>query len=558
MAGKTLTGALVACVVGLASAPSAWGGRYHVYTCRTPSGHSAPTDGWSGSKTGAVSFDYTEDTCGRGGALIAALGDGAPHPVNTEATWKFSPPTGAMLAGATLWRAGDTAGGVSSNSFYELLLAGPQETAFFSQCAAEFKCAGVGDFARPLSTTNLVVVPAAHLGANLFVTAFCGGISNFECQGGVGDASGYAAVVYLYAADLVVEENGQPSVASVSGELASAGAVSGTSDIAFTAADSGAGVYKAVFAVDGQVVQATVPNENGGRCRDVGETADGLAAFLYTQPCPASVSADVSFDTTALSNGAHHLVVSVIDAAGNAAPVLDRQITVANPVAAIHVPRGAVNGTNASEQATLTARWKSTAKIRATTGYGRPPAILGRLIDQTGRAIAGASIDVTITPAYAGARLVAIAGPRTGPDGSFTVQLPRGISSSSLRIAYRSHVDDPLPVATRTLSLAVRAGIALSVSPHTTSVGQSIFFRGRLLGGSIPAGGKQLVLEARSPGSGWIEFRVIRTDRRGRFRSSYRFKFAGPASYSFRAVSNSEADYPFATGASSVVGVRER
>ncbi|HEY2141471.1 MAG TPA: hypothetical protein VGG98_05370 [Solirubrobacteraceae bacterium] len=378
-----------------------------------------------------------------------------------------------------------------------------------------------------------------------------------SCQGGIGDANGYAAVVYLYAADLVVEESGQPTAGNVSGELASAAAVRGTSDIAFTAADSGAGVYEAVFAVDGRVVQATVPNKNGGRCQDAGETADGLAAFLYTQPCPASVSADVPFDTTALSNGAHHLVVSVIDAAGNAAPVLDRQITVANPVAAIVVSRGAVNGMNASEQATLTARWKSTAKIRAMTGYGHPPAILGRLNDPAGRPIAGALIDVTATPPDAGARPVPIAAPRTGSDGSFTVQPPRGISSSSLRIAYRSHVGDPLPVATRTLSLTVRAGIALSVSPHTTSVGESIFFHGRLLGGPIPPGGKQLVLEARSPGSGWIEFKVITTDRRGRFRSSYRFKFPGPASYSFRAMSNSEADYPFATGASNVVGVRE-
>ena len=63
---------------------------------------------------------------------------------------------------------------------------------------------------------------------------------------------------------------------------------------------------------------------NGGRCQDVGQTTDGLAAFLYVQPCVQSVSADVPFDTTKVANGAHHLVVSVIDAAGNAAPVLDR------------------------------------------------------------------------------------------------------------------------------------------------------------------------------------------------------------------------------------------
>ena len=46
---------------------------------------------------------------------------------------------------------------------------------------------------------------------------------------------------------------------------------------------------------------------------------------------PGDVSVDVPFDTTRVSDGAHHLVVSVIDAAGNSAPVLDREITVANP-----------------------------------------------------------------------------------------------------------------------------------------------------------------------------------------------------------------------------------
>ena len=103
--------------------------------------------------------------------------------------------------------------------------------------------------------------------------------------------------------------------------------------------------------------------------------------------------------------------------------------------------------------------------------------------------------------------------PRTGPDGRFSVRLPGGVSSRTLRLAYRSQIGDALPVATRTLTLSVRAGIALSVSPRVTGVGQSIFFRGRLLGGPDPPGGKQLVLEARSPGSSWIEFKVIRATR---------------------------------------------
>src|SRR6202023_819136 len=102
------------------------------------------------------------------------------------------------------------------------------------------------------------------------------------------------------------------------------------------------------------------------------------------------------------------------------------------------------------------------------------------------------------------------------------------------------------------------AGIALSVSPRVASIGRSIFFKGRLLARPVPPRGKQLVLEARSPGSPWIEFKVVRTDARGRFRAAYRFKFAGPADYRFRARSEAESDFPFAGGASNVVAVHER
>jgi hypothetical protein len=115
-----------------------------------------------------------------------------------------------------------------------------------------------------------------------------------------------------------------------------------------------------------------------------------------------------------------------------------------------------------------------------------------------------------------------------------------------------------VPAATSTLTLNVRAGLSLSISPRISGVGQSIHFRGRLLGGGVPSGGKSLVLEARSPGGPWIEFNVVRTDARGRYRARYRFKFAGPADYQFRVLCEAESDYPFATGASRVVGVHER
>jgi hypothetical protein len=285
----------------------------------------------------------------------------------------------------------------------------------------------------------------------------------------------------------------------------------------------------------------------------VGQTTDGLPAFLYLQPCPASVSADMGFDTTKVSDGTHHLVVSVIDPAGNSAPVLDREITVDNP----GVP-GPANGTNASAAASLEVGWKDTRGKRLTSRFGRQQTVVGRLTASDGQPIGGADVGLQVVPAYGGARAVTLPNLLTAPDGTFALRLPGGVSSRTLRFSYFSHLGETLPVATSTLALVVHAGIALSVAPRTASVGRSIFFRGRLLAGPVPHEGKQLVLEARSPGGPWLEFDVVRSGVRGRFHASYRFKFPGPAEYQFRVLSEPESDYPFAAGASDVVSVRER
>jgi hypothetical protein len=454
-----------------------------------------------------------------------------------------------------LWRAGYLHGEVNEKATYEFWLAGPLDTDIIEECVYGKGCPGQG-LAQPFFNTNLVMLPTANLGSHLYMNVSCEGDPGNECMADAGDANGFMAVVYLYAADITLEQAAGPSATNVGGELATASSVKGTSDVQFDATDPGAGVYEAVFTVDGQVVGSTALDENGGRCKDVGE--GGETAFFYLQPCEQSLSADVGLDTTKLSNGTHHLVVSVLDAAGNSAPVLDRTITVANqPPPAPDTP-GPANGTNASSQATLTASWHGTSKARIASSYGHAPGIAGRLTGPGGVPIAGAQIDLLDTPAYSGAKPLALASPRTAANGGFTVRLPHGVASGRLTLAYRAHLDSEPPAATRTLSLSVRAGIALRVAPRTTSVGRTIRFTGQLDGAPIPLGGKQLVLEARSPGSGWIEFDVIRTTARGRFHSTYRFKFPGPAAYRFRVVSNAEADFPFATGASNTVGVYER
>ena len=196
------------------------------------------------------------------------------------------------MLGATLWRAADADGGEGVNATYETWLAAPSEESVFDACVYQAGCVtGKGEQSQPLSAANRLVVPAADLGAHLYLNAACeGGFSRLECPAAAGDAHGYAAAVYLYAADILLEQSAGPMADNVAGELATAPVVSGTSDVTFSASDPGSGVWEVTFSIDGKVVQSTVPNENGGRCRDVGQSTDGLAAFLYLQPCLPSES----------------------------------------------------------------------------------------------------------------------------------------------------------------------------------------------------------------------------------------------------------------------------
>ena len=570
-------GVLCALAIGAGGAQA---GKYHVYSCRTPNGGVAPVDGWTEAKSGIT--DSTQDTCATGGALIAALSDGATHEVESDhATWTFGALAETTIAAAKLWRAGDADGGWATNATYEFWLAGPEnkdvEADAIDQCIAEFGCpTGVGNTGTVKSSSNLVTVLPENLGTHLFMNVSCGGSPKFVCPSGKGDPNSYAAVVYLYAADLTLEQSSQPTVSNVEGELATAPTLTGMADLSLHAADSGSGVYQAVFTIDGLEAGRTVPDTNGGHCRNVGQTTDGLPAFLYLQPCAPALTADLPFDTTALADGTHHLVVSVTNASGNSTVALDRKITVLNhpsspgqgpPTTGKNDPylspnpasqsRGA-NGTNASAGANLQVRWSTTARASLAAAYGHAQTVFGRLTAPGGAAIGEASVQVLSTPSFQGAKTVALVTARTAADGRFRVRLPVSTPSSRLTFAYSSHPPQPVPDVTATLALAVAARLTLNVTPRTSHAGGTIVFTGTLLGAPLPPGGKQLVLEARTPAGPWRQFQVLSTAAHGRYHARYRFRLAGPITYQFRAVSPKEADFPYATGSSNLVPVHER
>jgi hypothetical protein len=393
------------------------------------------------------------------------------------------------------------------------------------------------------------------------------------------------AVPALSDITLTLEDNTPPVIKSASGPLATAAAdkstVAGSQTLSFTASDADSGVRSATLTLTPQDGETPYTH-----------TFDFAAKCSYDSwnACPLTESvSEFALNTATLKDDSYTVSLTVTDAAGNTASDSLGTITTAGPPANPNAPagpaigpgspaadRGPLNGTNASDQATLTAGWlsttkpsttkpsttrpsttkPSTAQATRTSRYGATERVTGYLTTTTGQPISGAALDVSATPAEQGAKTVSLAGVRTGPTGDWTVTLPKSISSSVLRFAYRSHVDDTIPVATVTLTLRVHAGIRLRIAPRVTSAGHAIHFSGVLAGAPIPPGGKQLVLEASSGGE-WIQFDTVSTNAKGGYRASYRFKFPGPVTYRFRVVSRYEADFPYLDGASNTVTVHE-
>jgi hypothetical protein len=550
----------------LAWAPAARAGEWTQVTCTQPDGEPAPFEGWESTNNGGIGSGPI-NTCERPGGALTAFDSSSGEEETPYAgpMWTYTAPEGSKIAGGALKASLLTPQG-------QAYVATPQNSSASSadvlvNCQYNIEPCGS-------SGTGVMTVSIEHVGGTqLFMAAFCVAPTEGAHKCPVGSGGGVNAEISLYAADVELQNSSTPAGTDFAGSLLAPNA-SGTADLTFNAQDpEGPGVYRVIVDVDGTAVYQGTPESNGGRCASIGVDTNGVSEFLYAQPCKRSVAVDVPVNTTKLSNGSHQLKVIVQDAAGNSSTVYAGTISVANSsgtgatggggAAAQIGPgsllalRGPANGANASDQAKLTARWRGTAKSTRTSRYGQADRVTGRLVTSTGQPISGALLDVSATPAAQGAKSASLASVRTGPMGAWNLTLPRSVSSSTVRFAYRSHVDDTIPVATATLTLRIHAGIDLQIVPRVTSVGHTIVFTGTLHGTPIPPGGKQLVLEASSGGE-WVQFRTIATTAKGRYRASYRFKFPGPITYRFRVYAPHEADFPFLEGTSNVVSVYER
>jgi hypothetical protein len=224
------------------------------------------------------------------------------------------------------------------------------------------------------------------------------------------------------------------------------------------------------------------------------------------------------------------------------------------------VTRGAPNGDRPSDDARLTAGFGSTGSAILTTAFGTRAVVRGKLVDGRGAPIGNARVELMSRNASPGSPLLDKGGARTRADGTWTMVMPKDVSSRTLSFRYRSHLGDSNPTAEVALTLRVRAAVGLKVTPRVASSRGGIVITGRLLGAPLPARGKLVELQARGKGGGrWITFRTVRSDARGRYRVRYKFRnTVGPVTYVFRARAREEAAYPFLTGVSRVVAVRVR
>ena len=509
----------------------------------------ANTEGWQAGTTGGYPSGYFSiNTCSdlHGSLLLRDEGT-----LDTQAdsgpTYIYKAPANSTIAGGVLE--------VSATTFPE----GYADITSTPGSSTIYTCTGCQH--SPIEPSPLPESTSGSTG--LLASAIC-----LRPEGKACSNHNTNAELAITSATIVLHHESTPTGSGFGGSLLE-DPTSGNANLAFTAQEeNGPGVYRVSALLDGQVLWAATPNLNDGECVAYG-SYHGALNFRWRQPCPQETAANIEIPTASIANGQHQLKVEVEDAAGNTSVVYEHAITIANdPAAVLGVTapvRGPANGTPASESAILTAQWKGKSgksgkesANRLTSAYGRSHVVTGKLTNTSGTPIVDALIEANQKPSSLGAIASSLASTHTATDGSFMIHVPSG-ASSSIQLVYRSHLGDAQPAATQTLTLQVPASIHLEVSPHVTSVGRTIILSGKLAG-PIPPGGKQVLFEAHAVGGGgsWIEFHNATVDAHGHFRATHRFTFPGPAHYQFRVVCVREADFPFLTGISNVVHVRER
>lgn len=348
----------------------------------------------------------------------------------------------------------------------------------------------------------------------------------------------------LYGARVIVNDPVLPTVAVEASGLLAGGQRNGSDPVTVTASDN-AGIKRV------EIVDVTgTPRMVGTESYDGGLTDKQTGcSFRHERPCPNL--ADETVVSSSLEAGRRILRVRVIDAAENVVEQGPYSVDVITPS-----NRGAFNGSDATDDAGLTARFTRGSKSRRTVGFNDRVRISGRLLNSAGRPIRDARVNIFTRNISQGARFVERTSAITGRDGVYIATVSAG-ASRLVQVGWRSHVNDGRFQEAAYVTLKARASARLSASPRRVGLGRTVILSGRVRG-TLPRRGVALIFQGRGNGKSYSTFADGRASRTGRFRVHYRFRAGGSRgrTFVFRVKLRRDAGFPYEQGYSNRVRVR--
>jgi hypothetical protein len=309
--------------------------------------------------------------------------------------------------------------------------------------------------------------------------------------------------------------------------------------------------FRATDPADPTLVAADATDEQGGIAR--AQISIRRSTVETWTALPTTIQAGrvtARLDDETLRAGTYVLTVYAVDAAGNERTSSTRTD---GQSATLTMPIRLQTALRAGKRVRHGRR--TSLRQRVHLRYGHGSVLHGRLTTQDGNPLQDASVLVSSQSRKTGAAVRAVASLKTSRTGRFSFRIRPGVSRT-VRVRY-----DGTPTirsATRTVTVLVEARSSIAADDHHLVNGESVHFRGRLRGQTIPQTGKLVELQVKTRGH-WRTFATTTSTAHGRWTYEYRFDGTrGNQKYLFRARIPREATYPFEPGHSPTTTVHVR
>ena len=540
---------IAAAVVLVALPHAAAAGQYRVHAC-TAAGKAWDNRSWGLAAAPAPAGIGVDAACPGADYMRLAVAANKTTPNNTVASLQFTAAPGTRIAdfGLTRRLVFNNPAVDGHHRYYALYVLGA--TVFAG--AGDHSASGTVKpwYGNP-SDTKLGAVTKASFPA---LSGYKGDATTLSLRIGCFNrgtpcATGGGSISHeLHSASVVIDDPVAPALTVEASGLFSGGQRSGADPITLDATDNSGIRRVELVDVTGGAPGVVVGAEEYDFDRTGAVTTDkqGTCSWRLAVPCP-QLTAE-RFAASSLDAGRRRLIVRAYDAGGLAVDRGPFEVDVVTPS-----DRGAPNGANATDTATLTATRSARARV---VDYGTRVRITGRLTNANGAPIGGARIDV-LRRDLGRTATIADGAVLTSPDGTFTA-LVRVTASRQYQLAWRSRERDVRFAATGYGTVRARASASLT-APARARLGRTIRLTGTLRG--VRAAGIPLVAVGRPASGGrYSTIRLGRTRAGGRFTLTYRFTRPSSRGRTFllRVRILPRRGFPYEAGATRAVRVRVR